>query len=204
MTPLILHDGTKIDTITGEVIVDTVVAENGTASAMVQVPTHSEAVDVVMRTRRALTDLPDVAANMHPIAVIVAYEMFGLNTQDIAIALDSSVERVEAIRATSIYMEFKRAATNNLVEAHDDEIRGLLKQHASRAVGTVVRSLSSQNESTALNAAKDILDRGGHTPKQIVEHQHSMMNEMRIVHVDRQSVVPEHARMTIDVTPKKE
>lgn len=202
MIPLTLYDGTRIDTDTGLIIGDFV--DSVDHGEVVPVPTHSEAVDIVLAAQKTVHDLPDVPVNMHPIAAVVSYSLFGLSDESIAVALDCSLDRVQRLKASQAYADFYREATTNLITAHEDEIRGVLLKSAHKAVSRVQQSLNSDNESLAFAAARDVLDRAGYTPQQVVRHQHSMENELQIHVVDRTQEVPDHVGKIIDVRPSKE
>ena len=67
------------------------------------------------------------------------------------------------------------------------------------AATTVVGLLNSDNETTQLSAAKDILDRAGHRPVDVIEHRHKMEGGLTIEYVEKKDDIP-----TIDITPDKE
>ena len=66
------------------------------------------------------------------------------------------------------------------------------------AANKMVAMVNSSNEATALSAAKDILDRGGHRPADVVEHRLRVDGGLKIeiVRKDASSSFP-----TIDVKP---
>jgi hypothetical protein len=50
-----------------------------------------------------------------------------------------------------------------------------------------------------MTAAKDVLDRAGQRPVDIIEHRHKMEGGLTIEYVDKKDDIP-----TIDITPDKE
>jgi hypothetical protein len=52
---------------------------------------------------------------------------------------------------------------------------------------------------TKMTAAKDVLDRAGQRPVDIIEHRHKMEGGLTIEYVDKKDDIP-----TIDITPDKE
>jgi hypothetical protein len=51
---------------------------------------------------------------------------------------------------------------------------------------------------TRLGVAKDVLDRAGHRPADIIEHRHKMEGGLTIEYVEKKDDIP-----TIDITPKE-
>jgi hypothetical protein len=60
-------------------------------------------------------------------------------------------------------------------------------------------ALGSKSESTRGSAAKDILDRAGHRPVDVIDHRHTLEGSLVIQYVEPTKDIP-----TIDITPKKE
>lgn len=200
MTPLELADGTQIDTTNGSVINDSPIAT--VTEEEIEVPTHSASVELVMQTKRRLHDLPAASADMHPVAIVASYKLFGLSETDIAIALDTSVESIQLVQNSDSFKFFFQAITENIDDSQQDLVRDLLSKNATNAANQLLQGLNSEHENIRIGVAKEVLDRTGHSPKQVIEHKHRMENELVINVVDRTEEVPNHA--VFDITPIKE
>jgi hypothetical protein len=191
--PLVLADGTKIDCTSGKVIKDR-------PANFVVVPSPSEAQKIVARTRKTVADLPLPPQNLSGVALVAFYTLFGLNDQDISIALDGklTVEQINNIRSLTPYIEFMQTAKENILNTQQDSIREVYEQHAPVAAGKIVELAQSDNDVLAFKASQDLLDRAGHRPADVVLHKHKMEDSLNIVITrrDENEKVP-----VIDVTP---
>lgn len=177
---LVLADGTRIDTRTGRPV-----RQNGALPGYVAVPTHRDAQRQVISVRKRLADLPEVPEKMNIIAVVAAYYMFGLNEYETALAIGCTEGQVSRIRMTEAFTSLVEAMTNNIVESQQDDVRTLIAQQAPNAVNVMVSAMSSENEQVAVVAAKDILDRAGHRPADVVEHRHRVEGGLTIEYVKK-------------------
>lgn len=175
---LTLADGTQIDTRTGRPI-----RENGVPRGFVEVPTHDEARRAVINVRKRVSDLPEAPEKMNIIAVVAAYYMFGLNEYETAMALGCTEQQVQRIKMTEAFSTLVETMSRNIVEADSDDVRTMIVAHSRDAVRTVVSTMGSENEQVALAAAKDILDRAGHRPADVVEHRHKVEGGLTIEYV---------------------
>lgn len=176
-----LPDGRVINATTGKQL----------RQSYVEVPTHFEARDQVMRTRKKLHDLPDIPQKMNAISVVVAYTLFGLEDDEISIALGIPIERVAAIKMLDAFQDMMDAVSEGVVQQDVDPVTNIIKQHATKAAANVVNLLDAEDEKVSLAASKDLLDRAGHRPNDVREIRMSMENTMLIEHVTRS----EHAEL---------
>lgn len=190
--PLVLADGTKIDPSSGAVIQD------APPPALIPVPTNSEAINIVTRTRKSVNDLPDVPKRMNIISVVLSYKMFGLDDEEIAVALGISLDQVVNIQGLDAFKKMREEITESILQRDSDEVRNIFKQHAKRAARKVVTIMEESDGALGLSAAKDLLDRDGHRPADVVEHRHSMEGGLTI-HVVKKGGDDLPA---IDVTPE--
>lgn len=174
--PLELHDGTKIDPKTGRVIRE---------SKFVEVPSNTDAQRIVASTRRRLSDLPAPPAQLNAISAVCAYTMVGLSDDEIAIATGLSANQIERIRGLDAYSEVEKAIIQSVVESDTSGVRAFINAHQRKAAETMVDIMQNGEEKNAVVAAKDILDRGGNRPVDVIEHRVKMEDEMRIVYIQR-------------------
>lgn len=161
-------------------------------AAPVEIPTPQEAVALVVRTRRKLSELPDVPKTMNAVGAVLSYTLFGLDTQEIAIALSITVHQVERIKALDAYDKMYQAVASTILEAEADDVRDVFRQHSKTAASVLVEALHMGTRGEKMMAAKDFLDRAGHRPADIVEHRHQMTGglSIEIIHRDENDKPP--------------
>lgn len=187
-----LADGTVIDMVTGRPL---------RQSQMIEIPTHQEAVRELTRVRKRVHDLPEPPEKMNAISLVAMYHLFGLSDNDIAYVTGLTEQQVGNIRVLEAFGEIIEAATQNLLAEDTDKVRDLIAANATGAVRTLVDALQSQDEKVSLVAAKDILDRSGHRPADVVEHRHKIDGGLTIEYIKRD---PGNDIPALDVTDYKE
>lgn len=178
--PIILADGTQVYEFE-EVEPET------TTQSMVEVPRHDEAVAEVTYKRRRLADLPVPKENMNFLSVVLSYHMLGISNRDISIVLGVSEKRIEAVLLTDAFINLQKELTKQLLERDGDQIRTMFVQGAKKAASVVTDLLDSNDDGIALSAAKDLLDRGGHRPADIVEHRHRVEGGLTINFIQKKN-----------------
>lgn len=177
---LTLADGTVINMRTGRPV------RNGNvAPGYVAVPTSAEAVREVTRVRRRLADLPEVPERLNIVSCIAAYYMFGLDDYEIAHALGITEAQVGRIKTTEAFGKLIEAITSSVTDGAADDVRALIEQKAHDAAGRIITLMDSDDDKVAVVAAKDILDRAGHRPADVIEHRHKVEGGLTIEYVKR-------------------
>lgn len=162
--PLRLADGTLV-------YADRVVTPQQQRKAMVEIPSNSEARDLVLNTRRKLADLPDIPRNLNAISVVLSYSLYGLDDEEISVALNISAQQVANIRAMPAYSKMYESVIESILEAEAGQVKDIFVQHTRKAARTFVDALDGVEVSgTQLHAANQILDRAGMRPTDVVEH----------------------------------
>lgn len=152
---------------------------------MVEVPSNGEAIAILEGTRRKLADLPIAPKHLNPIAVICLYTMYGLDSQEIAIATNLGVDQVIAIRMSNEYSMMQRAVVDTVLEAETGEVKDYIKKASFDAAKRVRGLVSSRDEDVALRASRDVMDRAGLRPADVVELRGRMDMGLVIEVVDR-------------------
>lgn len=174
---LTLADGTVINMQTGR--------PQGLPGHIV-VPTNVEAVEQMTRVRRRLSELPDLpSGQMHVTAVVCTYYMFGLEDFEIAHAIGITEKQVENIKMSVAFDELINAMQQNIVDGHAEDVRSMIAKNANIAAQTMVNELASPNGQNRIVAAKDIMDRAGHRPADVVEHRHKVEGGLTIEYVKK-------------------
>lgn len=140
----------------------------------VEVPTHREAQRIVTTARRKLSELPEVPKAMNAIGAVLSYTLFGLDDDEIAIATSLTVEQIGRIKVSDPFSQMYDAVVRSVLDAETDIVRDLFQKKARNAAEVVVRALDEGTRADRMAAAKDILDRSGHRPVDVVEHRHRM------------------------------
>ena len=92
----------------------------------------------------------------------------------------------------------KSMVIEGLVQNARTTVQGVLSTHAREAATKLVDEVRGAGRATdRITAAKELLDRAGHTAKAIIEHKHSLDAELRINFVKQQR---EFEGITIDAT----
>ena len=189
--PLILADGTKIDPVNGSVIHDEI---------FVEVPNTETIKQEIVAARKRINDLPVPPKQMNTLSIILSYSLFGLNDDDISYVLSISKEELENIKSSDVYIELRKTLVQNILESDANDVRGMFVQQSQAAAGVMFNAMVDQANgvNTRMAAAKDVLDRAGHRPADVVEHKHSLEGGLTIEYVDNKTEIP-----VIDVTPKE-
>ncbi len=153
----------------------------------VEIPTHREAQRVIAGTRRKLADLPEVPKTMNAVGAILAYTLFGMDDEEIAIATKLTIEQIGRLKVGDAYSQMHEAIVRTIVDSETDVVRDMLAKNARNAAATMVEALQAGNRSDRMAAARDILDRSGHRPADIIEHRHRVDGGLVIEYIKRGS-----------------
>jgi len=155
--------------------------QHNDAPAVESVGGHSGKV----RVKRKVSDLPEAPQMMNAVAVVLAYALYGLDDEAIAEVSKLSVEQVERIRKCDPYTQMYDAVVRSVMDAETDVVREFIAKNAKNAAQIMVEALGAGNRSDRMAAARDILDRSGHRPSDVVEHRHSVDGGLVIEYVKR-------------------
>ena len=183
--PLVLADGTKINPVDGHVVTDEI---------LVEVPNTEEIKREIVASRKRISDLPVPPSQMNTISVIISYSLFGITDEDISNTLLIPLKQLQEIKASDAYSGLQQQLLKNIIESDMSDVRGLFVQKSRKAANTMFDLLDSDSESTRGVAAKDVLDRAGQRPVDVVEHRHKMEGGLTIEYVEKKDDIP-----TIDV-----
>lgn len=173
--PLILADGTKIDVTTGKAI------KEKKKSNFIAIPAASEAQEIVAKTRRSTAELPLPSSQMNIVSLILFYSLWGLSEQDIAITVGGNitVQQISNIKKLPEYKQLITDIQKTILEHEAGDIRNFFIQRSTEAAHKVV-SLMDEEGALGFAAAKEVLDRGGFRPADVVEHRHKMEDSLKI------------------------
>ena len=189
--PLILADGTKINPINGNVMSEEV---------FVEVPTHREFREQVVTAQMRVADLPVPPKKMNVLSIILSYSLQGISNREIAGLLYIDEEKLLNIKESSEYRELQTTIIQNITKTDLADVRSLFVENSRSAAKVMFDAVSDPDLgiSTKMTAAKDILDRAGQRPVDVVEHRHKLEGGLTIEYVEKKDNLP-----TIDITPEE-
>jgi len=190
---LVLADGTKIDKATGSIIREQVATPdllNGdepvAASTEIDDDVDESEIDEIKKRipiNRYLNDLPGDANGTRAIAVIAGLTLFGLSNREISIVCNTDIDKVGAIKQSERYEDFSTGIIDNVMRAQSDNVRAMFVNNAKSAAENIIGGLKSKIPEVRHMASKEVLDRGGFRPIDVVEHRVRHENELKIVHI---------------------
>jgi hypothetical protein len=186
---LVLADGTKINKSTGGVVGE--VAEKPELLDEGSPELASEEVDkeeiVAIKERipvnRYLNDLPGDVGSTRAIAVIAGLTLFGLSDREMSYICNTDVDKIGAIKKSQRYEDFSSGIIDNVMRAQGDNVRAMFVNNAKNAAENIIAGLKSKIPEVRQMASKEVLDRGGFRPVDVVEHRIKHENELKIVHI---------------------
>ena len=179
--PLVLADGTRIN------------PENGTvvpSEVLVEIPNTADIKREIIASRKRISDLPLPPNQMNTVSVILSYSLFGISDMDISYVLSIPEDQIVTIKSSDAYASLQEELVKSITESDLSDVRGMFVQKSRTAADTMFRLLESESETTRGSAAKDILDRAGQRPVDIVEHRHKMEGGLTIEYVEKKDDVP--------------
>jgi len=188
--PLVLADGTMISPLDGSVL-------SMQEASVVEVPNYAQVQKEFVIRKRRIADLPLPPKEMNAISVIIGYTLFGIEDEDIAEIIKIPIEQVIRIKESDNYKELVDTFTENIALHDADNVRSLFSQQSVVAASKITELLGSNSQMIAMSAAKDILDRAGHRPADVVNHRHTMEGGLTIRHI--KPVTEDNP--IIDITP---
>lgn len=174
--PLVLADGTKIDPNSGKVLKE---------KKYIEVPSNRQAQELVARTKRSIAELPIPTKQMSGLGLVLFYSMWGLSNQEIAIALDITVDQVLNIKKLPQYTQITEDVKKTVLEHEANDVKHFFQQKAMTAAQKIVELAEEEEGVLGFKASQDILDRAGFRPADIVEHNHNMSGGLRIEVIER-------------------
>jgi hypothetical protein len=187
--PLVLADGTKINPIDGAIVTDEI---------LVEVPNTEQIKREIVSARKRISDLPVPPNQMNTLSVVISYTLFGISDDDISYTLNIAPDQLERIKSSDAYADLQTQFIKSLMDSDLADVRSLFVQRSRTAADRVFSLMDSESEATRMIAAKDVLDRAGQRPVDVVEHRHRMEGGLTIEYVEKKDDLP-----TIDITPQE-
>lgn len=167
--PIVLSDGSKPEVLTVE-----------KTQNFVKVPTNKEAVQQVMATKRRLADMATPPKELNAVLLVASYYFMGMDDFDTAVATGLTEEQVGNIKMTQVFEEMIKNISENIVATGLDDVRNMIAASANKAARKISSLAMHENPEIAMSASKDILDRAGFRPADVVEHRTKIESSLRI------------------------
>lgn len=169
MTSLVLADGTNINPLDGSIVQDK------QEEKYIEVPNYTDVQRHIVASHTRIADFPVPPKQMTSIGIILFYSMLGVTDYEISGITGLSEEQIGRIRMSDNYSEIQRTFLDHIVEHDIENVRSMFVEGSRVAAGTMISLMkNSESERIQMDAAKDVLDRAGHRPTDVVEHQHKV------------------------------
>jgi len=208
MTDLPLANGLIIDTKTGQAILPT-----SSPEAVIQQQTKrhkqtTEAATVRGRdrnnrsVRRGLVDLPADSKAITTAGVVWLYYTLGINDAEIADATGLKLSQVDMIKGLQLFQQLDILIKDNIATLTADDVQKRIDAMSGKALDGLEDLLEDEDTRPATKSRilMNMLDRGGFSPKQVLEHRHSLEGGLTIRHI--REVAKPKQMPTIDVDAK--
>jgi hypothetical protein len=162
------------------------------------------------RIRTVIADLPADPQSLTTAGVVWLYFHLGLSDIDIATCTGLSITHVNLIKGMKLFDQLSNLITTNHAKLGTSDIESRIQQLADKSMTTVEDIIDSEDVDAAvkLRAAQDMLDRAGHSAKQVIERRSMLEGGLTIRIVSDSNVSPDippiEVRKTkvIDITPE--
>ena len=156
----------------------------------IEVPSNSAAQRLVSGTRRKLLDMPALPQHMHAYAALLVYTISGLSDNEISVAMHLDATQIKRLRAQPAYRQIEEYMIQAVKEQVSGQVVDILAGGEIKAAEKITQLVDDMDPKIALAASKDVLDRRGHAPKQVIDLRTQMQNTFRIEVVDKRGEVP--------------
>jgi hypothetical protein len=199
MADLPLANGLVIDTRTGQAIIPTTspdaVIHQQTAR------TKQTAEQTVVRgrdrnnrpVRRSVVDLPADTKAVTTAGVVWLYFTLGINDAEIAEATGLKLSQVDMIKGLQLFQQLDHLIKDNIATLQSDDVQKRIERMSGKALDGLEDILEDDETKPATKARvyMNMLDRGGFSPKQVMEHKYSLEGGLVIRHI-REIAQPKH------------
>jgi len=204
-----LANGLIIDTKTGQAILpstspDSVINQQTKKTRQTKEDTTIRGRDRTNRVvRRGLVDLPADSKAVTTAGIVWLYFTLGINDAEIAEATGLKLSQVDMIKGLQLFNQLDILLKDNIAALTSDSVQKRIDAMSSKALDGLEDILVDEETRPATKARvyMNMLDRGGFSPKQVMEHRHSMEGGLVIRHI--REVAQPKTMPTIDVTPMK-
>jgi hypothetical protein len=208
MTELPLANGLVIDTRTGQAMLPTTSPE---AVIQQQTKKFKQTADAALvrgrdrnnrSVRRGLVDLPADSKAVTTAGVVWLYFTLGINDAEIADATGLKLSQIDMIKGLQLFQQLDTLIKDNMHLMQADDVQKRIDNMAADAL-TKLEDLVDDEDTRPATKSRilmNMLDRGGFSPKQVLEHRHSLEGGLTIRHI--REVAQPKQMPSIDVDAK--
>jgi len=186
-----LANGLIIDTTTGQAILpntspDSVIQQQTKKHKQTQETTVVRGRDRNNRAiRRGLIDLPADSKAVTTAGIVWLYYTLGINDAEIAEATGLKLSQVDMIKGLQLFGQLDVLIRDNLAALTADNVQKRIDAMSGKALDGLEDLLEDEETRPATRARvlMNMLDRGGFSPKQVMEHRHSLEGGLVIRHI---------------------
>jgi hypothetical protein len=205
-----LANGLIIDTRTGQAIVpstspDAVIQQQAARTKQTTEQTVVRGRDRNNRpVRRSVIDLPADTKAVTTAGVVWLYFTLGINDAEIAEATGLKLSQVDMIKGLQLFGQLDALVKENLAALQADDVQKRIDHMSGKALDRLEDIIEDEETKPATKARvlMNMLDRGGFSPKQVMEHRHSLEGGLVIRHI--REIAQPKTMPSIDITPVKE
>lgn len=179
-----LADGRRLDPTTGEIVDPNKVKEKELPRQVAELSLH----EMASTENRSLRDLTQDIKLLNASAVVLMYETMGINDLELCQALNCNQEALDRVRASNEFTTLRNVFLDTVEEYLRKSVRGQFALASHKAALRMIEQMDSASSDIAQKAAKDVLDRAGHRPADIVEHRHAFEDELVIRVIDDKGI----------------
>lgn len=191
MPDLPLANGLVIDTRTGQAILpttspDAVIKQQTARTRQTAADASTRGRDRNNRSvRRGLIDLPADSKAVTTAGVVWLYFTLGINDAEIAEATGLKISQVDMIKGLQLFSQLDALLKANMAAMQADDVQKRIDGMSAKALDGLEDLLEDEDTRPATKARvlMNMLDRGGFSPRQVMEHRHSMEGGLVIRHI---------------------
>lgn len=208
MAELPLANGLVIDTTTGQAMLPSTAPDAVIKQQTARTQQTTQAAIVRGRdrnnrvVRRGLVDLPADSKAVTTAGVVWLYFNLGINDAEIAEATGLKISQVDMIKGLQLFSQLDQLIKDNITAMQHADVQKRIDNLSSDALTKLEELVEDEDTKPATKARvlMNMLDRGGFSPKQVLEHRHSLEGGLTIRHI-REIAQPKHMP-SIDVDAK--
>lgn len=154
---------------------------------LIKISSNKEILEREIKVRKVINDLPKFD-NMNLLSVVVSYKMFGLNNNDIMQITGINNEMLNNILMSDAYAKMYNDIVKNIINEDCDDIKAEFKRISRQALRNMNELANTSDvDVVRYTANKDILDRAGLRPEDILQKELDKKNQLSIVYIKKEN-----------------
>jgi len=135
--------------------------------------------------RRSIIDLPADSKAVTTAGVVWLYFNLGINDAEIADATGLKISQVDMIKGLQLFTQLDHLLKDNIAALQSDNVQKRIDAMSASALDKLEDLVEDEETRPATKARvlMNMLDRGGFSPKQVMEHRHSLEGGLVIRHI---------------------